>query len=264
VIDFSPYDAVLLDLDGTLYHDDHVLPAAPELIARLIREEINFACLSNSTSSPARINARLKRMGIEVHPDRIYTAALATCDYAMQHFGDGKRRPRIFNLATEGVHDMLDGRVDWVQTDGEPCDAIIAGAPTNVYAPEERQLTAIKLLRRGAALLGICADRVFPSPRGIEVGTGAFSWMLGYAANVEPVFCGKPATIFFEELCARISAVPSKCVLIGDNLESDVQGARRVGMKAILTLTGVTRRRDLATAPPELQPDMVIEDLTEA
>ena len=51
-------------------------------------------------------------------------------------------------------------------------------------------------------------------------------------------------------------------MLIGDNLESDIAGGKHVGMKTILTLTGVARREDLGRLSPELQPDAVIEDLT--
>jgi len=56
---------------------------------------------------------------------------------------------------------------------------------------------------------------------------------------------------------------PDWCLLIGDNLESDVLGAKAMGMRTILTLTGVTRRGDLAKIPAEARPDLVIEDLTE-
>src|SRR5205814_30858 len=57
------YEAVLLDLDGTVYHEEEALPGAIELIRRLQGEGRRFACLSNSTSSPGRIAARLRRMG---------------------------------------------------------------------------------------------------------------------------------------------------------------------------------------------------------
>lgn len=262
MIDFSSYDAVLLDLDGTIYHDDDVLAGAPELIVRLQRDGGKFACLSNSTNSPQRLSRRLATMRIDLPPERIYTAAAATCDYALEHFAANGRQARIYNLATEGVQDLLDGKVHWVQTHAEPCDAIIVGAPVNLYGGEDRQLTAIHLLRQGAALLGICADRLFPSPRGIEIGTGAFSHMLAYAANVTPTFCGKPEPIFFHELCERIGVEASRCILIGDNLESDILGGKRLGMRTVLTLTGVTRRSDLDRAREELRPDDVINDLS--
>jgi len=279
--DFSQFQAVLLDLDGTVYHEEHALPGAIALIRRLIVEGRKYACLSNSTASPLRIVERLSRMGVELDPTHVYTAAAAACDYVLQQFspsgnaasgasspdlstaGATRRRPRVYNLSTESVQEMLDGLVDWVHTPGEPCDAVIVGTPTNVHATEDRQRVALQLLRKGAEMVGICADRVYPSPRGLEFGSGALCALLGYAANSTPTFCGKPNAIFFEKLCDRLAVDPAACVLVGDNLESDVHGAKRVRMKTILTLTGVTRRRDLLHVPAELQPDWVVEDLTE-
>ena len=262
-IDFSPYQAVLIDLDGTVYQEDHALPGAVELLKRFQQTGQKFACLSNSTTSPRRVLARLARMGVELNEGHVYTAAVATCEYLIDRYGANGRPPRIYNLATDGVHDLLDGRVQWVQTPGEPCDAVVVGVPVGVYATDERQRIALALLRRKADLVGVCADRVYPSPRGIEFGAGALTMMLAYAANVEPVFTGKPQEVFFRKLCQRVGADPRWCLLVGDNLEADVAGAKRVGMRTILTLSGVTRRRDLLSADAAHQPDLVIEDLTE-
>src|SRR5688572_29355579 len=199
-------------------------------------------------------------MGATVDPGHIYTAAAAAVDYVLDRFPP---RPRVFNLSTDGVYEMLDGKVDWVQSSKEECDIVLAGVMTNVHATEDRQRTALNLLRAGAALVGICADRLYPSPRGIEFGSGAFNAMLAYAANITPTFCGKPNRVFFTKLCEKLAVRPSDCILIGDNLETDIAGAKALAMKTILPLTGITRRKDLANLPPNLAPDHVIDDLTE-
>jgi HAD superfamily hydrolase (TIGR01450 family) len=267
--DFDAFEAVLLDLDGTVYFEEHALPGAVALIRRFQAEGRKYACLTNSTSNPERVAARLGRMGVKVDPGHIYTAAAAACDYVMERFGAQSAaagpspRPRVFNLSTEGVHDMLDGRVEWVNDERGPCDAVICGVPVNVFATEERQRTAMLLLRKGAALVAICADRVYPSPRGMEFGVGAMSAMLAYAANVTPVFTGKPERFFFEELCRRLDVEPPRCVLVGDNLESDIAGAKGVGMRAVLVLTGVAGRDDVARLPAALRPDWVVKGLPE-
>jgi 4-nitrophenyl phosphatase len=258
--DFSRFAAVLLDLDGTLYHEDHVLPGAVRLVGRLRAEGRTFACLSNSTSSASRLRARLAGMGIDVADEQIYTAAAAAADYVLEHFSNP---PRVFNLATEGLAEMLEGKVRWVEAIGEWCDAVIAGAPANLFATAERQRIALYLLRAGARLVGVCADRVYPSPRGLELGSGAMVNMLAYAANVTPTFTGKPEAIFFEELCGKLGVDPKRCVLVGDNLESDIAGAKRVGMATVLTLTGVTHEADLEKIAGEMRPDWVVRDLTE-
>jgi len=264
-LDLTGCRAVLLDLDGTLYHEDHALPGGAELVHLLRRRPIPFACLSNSTTSPRRVIDRLSGMGIEVQPEQIYTASVAAADYVVKRFGgpDSSRRPRIFNLATEGVQELLDGKVDWVADAAETCDAVIIGAPSNAMATEARQRLALKLVRQGALPVGICADRIYPSPRGLEFGSGALTSMLCYAANAQPVYCGKPQEFFFNELCRRLDVAPRDCLLIGDNLESDIGGARRLGMRTILTLTGVCSRADLLAASIDHQPDAIINDLTE-
>src|SRR6478609_1247406 len=85
-LELSRYRAILLDLDGTIYHEEEALPGAVDLIRRLQREGKPYACLTNSTSSPARLAARLKRMGVDVDPHHIYTAAAAAADYVLQRF----------------------------------------------------------------------------------------------------------------------------------------------------------------------------------
>jgi 4-nitrophenyl phosphatase len=89
------------------------------------------------------------------------------------------------------------------------------------------------------------------------------SAMLAYASGVEPVFCGKPERFFFLELCRRVGAEPARCVLVGDNLESDIAGARGVGMKTVLVLTGVSSREEARRLPATLRPDWVAAGLPE-
>jgi ribonucleotide monophosphatase NagD (HAD superfamily) len=97
----------------------------------------------------------------------------------------------------------------------------------------------------------------------MEFGVGAMGAMLAYAANVTPAYCGKPERFFFEELCRRLGVAPSRAVLVGDNLESDIAGAKGVGMKAVLVLTGVATREDVARVPAALRPDVVVGGLGE-
>lgn len=259
MFDFSPYAAVLLDLDGTVYHEHTVVPGAADLIRRLQKSGQTLACLSNSTASPGQLVVRLASMDIQLPKPAIYTALAAAAEHVLREW----KRPRIFNLATEGLVELLDGRVDWVDSIDDRCDAVIAGAPANTFARLDRQQKALELLRRGAALVGVCADRVYPSPRGLELGSGALCAMLAYAANKSPIYCGKPEPEFFLGLCNRLNVRPADCILIGDNLESDIAGARRVGIKTILVMTGVTTPQDLAAIADDHRADHVANSLCE-
>ena len=260
--DFSRFDAVFLDLDGTIYHENHALPGAIELIHRLQDQSRTFACLSNSTLSSQFVTRRLNQMGATVAVSQVYTAADATCAFVKRRFG-ASRKAKLFNLATDAPHELLGDSVEWITNGDQACDAVIVGAPQNANATPDRQFIALALARRGAAIVGMCADRVYPSPRGTEFGAGALSVMLGYAAGKTPVYCGKPEPLFFSELCNRLNVQPENCVIVGDNLEADIAGGKAMGMHTILTLSGVARRSDLDQLPLATQPDEVIDDLRE-
>jgi ribonucleotide monophosphatase NagD (HAD superfamily) len=60
-----------------------------------------------------------------------------------------------------------------------------------------------------------------------------------------------------------IGAVPEKSVFIGDRLETDIAGARKIGAYSVLVLSGVTGQMELrfATRNDEKEPDLVISDL---
>ena len=261
-IRFSDYDAVLLDLDGTLLRQDEAMPGAAELVAAVRRDQPRFAILSNSTQGPARVESRLLAAGVPVSAKQIWTAATAACDYVVAKYrGQAKRPPRVFNLATEDVDGLLEGRAELVDPAATQCDAVIVGTPNNARAIDDRQRAALRLLRHGAELVGVCADRIFPSRRGMEFGCGAFCSMLSYASGATPTYCGKPESRFFLELCRRMKAPPERCLLIGDNLEADVLGAKACGIRTILTLGGVTRKQDIEGLNSAMMPDLVVEDL---
>ncbi len=263
-MNLQQYQAVFLDIDGTLYKEDVPLPGALELVSKLHRSGQPFACLSNSTLSPAQVQGRLARMGMDIPAEKIYTAAAAAADFVM---GIAQQQPstrvRVFNLATAGLHELLENRVLFVENQQDAADIVVVGTPTNPFADFDRQRIALVLLRRGARLLGMCADRIFPSPRGIEFGSGALTHMLAYAASVPPVFTGKPEPIFFEELAERMSVSLPRCVLIGDNLESDIAGGKRVGMQTVLTLTGISRLEDVQKLSESQQPELIIKSLAD-
>lgn len=263
MFDLNAFRVILLDLDGTVYHEEEPIPGSIDFVRWLARNGRRYACLTNSPRSPRALVERLARMGVTISPEHVYTAGQAACEITLDRFGRAGVRPRVFNLAVESIHEMLEGQADFVEAPDAPCDAVIVGDPTNQYATYERQRTALALLRHGAALVGVCADRVYPSHRGIEFGSGAFCAMLAYAAAVEPIYAGKPDPVFFRKLCEKVGADPHQVLLIGDNLDSDIAGAKAMGMKTVLTLTGVTRRSDLTTLPERRRPDAVVEDLIE-
>lgn len=257
--DLKSYDAVLLDLDGTIWHEEVALPGAVELIAALQKRRQPFAFISNSGLSPAKLLARLGRMGVSgVACEQVYSAASAACDYVRGRWPKGAR---VFTIAGSAVDELLGDHVRFVdEADTQPADVVMSASLINPNVTIDRFQIALRHLIRGATLVALCNDRTYPTPRGEEVGAGGVAAMLSFAANVTPVLCGKPQRLFFEELCTHLKVRPDRCVLIGDNLESDIAGAGPLGMKTVLPLTGVTTRTHLEREHTH-RPDWVIEDL---
>lgn len=256
----NDFDAVLLDLDGTIWHENVPLPGAAELVGAIRARGQKYGFVSNSGSSPAGAMARLAQMGIDARVEQILTAAGAGCDYVLETFGPGCA---VFNAGTDAVGELLDGKVTWVNDAQSHCDVVVVAGLMHPNARVERLQMAMQQLMKGAKLVGLCADRAYPTIDGFEIGAGGTTAMLAYAADVTPTYCGKPEAWFFLDLCKRLDVDPWKCVLIGDNLEADVAGARRVGMKTILTLTGLATRITAQTCPADRKPDRIIRDLTE-
>ncbi len=258
--DLRAFDAVLIDLDGTVWHEEVPLPGAIDLIARLQARKQKFAFVTNSGLSPARLKDRLVGMGAAVDESHFYSAASASCDFVRQHFPRGTR---VFSVAGSACEELLSGHVEWVNDDASECAVVMSASLANKNATPDRFQFAIRHILRGAAHVALCADRAYPTPRGFEIGSGAVAAMLAYACGHQPIYCGKPQRVFFEELCHHLNVEPSRCVLIGDNLEADVAGARQMGMKSIVTLTGITTREMLKANVLGLVPDLVVEGLGE-
>lgn len=263
--DLTHYDAVLIDLDGTVYRENfkgaEILPGARELIAALNDRRQPYACLTNSGSSPAGLAKRLASMGATVDEEHIWSCASSSADFCLHRFGP---LPRIYSLASEGFHEILEGKVAWVENPTDACDAIVVSNPSNPRASQQRAWEALQILRRkSTALVGMCADRVFPSHRGLEFGSGALTEMLAYASGITPQYCGKPEPVFFQELCQKLQVAPDRCILLGDNLDSDIAGAKKVGMASALLLTGITDRPTAAAAPHDRHPDFILDSLAQ-
>lgn len=259
-IDLTLFDAVLLDLDGTIWHEEVALPGAIELIAALQARKQPFAFVSNSGLSPAKLLARLGRMGANVRVEQVYSAASAACDYVRERYPRGTP---VFSVAGSACEELLSDHVVFLSADDPmPAAVVMSASLINLNATIDRFQIALRHLLRGAELVALCNDRTYPTPRGEEIGAGGVSVMLSFAANIKPTLCGKPQRLFFEELCHHLNVRPDRCVLIGDNLESDIAGARPLGIKTILPLTGVTTRKHLELELSH-RPDWIVEDLSQ-
>ncbi|MEX2212862.1 MAG: HAD-IIA family hydrolase [Phycisphaeraceae bacterium] len=260
----SDFAAILLDVDGTLCIHHRALPGAAELVRYVQSLGKTVALVTNNSAvTMSKQVARMQGIGIDVPAERIYTSGRAMADWIRSRF----TKPRVFNFAGEALHEELADVATFVESPDEPVDVVCVGTHLRENSIEfdyDRATCGLHHLRKGAELLIGCADRVYMFDGLPEFGSGAWGALFAFAADVPRAklhYAGKPDAEFFLHLCERLDVKPQDCLLVGDNLESDVAGGLSVGMTTALVLTGVATRADLEGG--KVRPHGVFEDLNE-
>ena len=103
------------------------------------------------------------------------------------------------------------------------------------------------------------ADQTIPTSFGVAPGHGVLVDMLRRFTGVDPPVAGKPSPPLLREAIARTSA--TRPLMVGDRLDTDIAGAKAVGIDSLLVLTGVTGLAELVRATPGERPTHLAGDL---
>ncbi len=243
---------LLLDIDGTLYVGEEPIPGAPEALRELGRRGHVLRYLTNTTRfSRDELARRLRAMGFDASPDQLFTAPVAAAAWLAHH---GIRRVGAYVPASTPD----DFRAfELVPEDAVP-DAVVVGD----LGPEwtfDRLNHAFRQLLEGARLVALQRNRYWRTPDGLTIDAGAFVAALEYAAGTEAVVVGKPSREFFRLAADSLPAGASSALVVGDDVETDIAGARAAGLPAVLVRTGKYRPETLAASKE--QPDRVIDSV---
>lgn len=256
----------IIDLDGVIYRGEQLLPGARKFFAHLNRDRVPYLLVTNnSTRPPKDVCSRLERMGILVSEERILTSAQATAMLVK------RRRPNawVYAIGEEGLLqaleeadlNVLSGEAPLDRTSG--VDFVVVGLDTSLTY--EKLATAALLIQSGAQFVGANPDLTLPVPAGLVPGCGSILAALEASTGVPPEVVGKPEPPLFREALRRLDEMgPAETTaettyVLGDRLDTDILGAKRLGLKGVLVLTGVSREQDLPWA--NAQPDFVFQDL---
>lgn len=256
--DWTTLKGVLIDLDGVVYTGRIPIPGAAEFLSQARSKGLKFLLVTNnSTTSPEQVAERLRVMHIEVEPREILTSAQAAVGYVKLHATPGSR-VRIVGEA--GLRQEVEQEGFQLVEDGaEQAEWVIAGLDRAfTYA---KLASATRDIMHGAHFVATNADALLPVEGGQVVpGAGTMVAAIKTATGVEPVVLGKPESGLFEHGLRRLGGLaPREVAMIGDRLDTDVDGGRRAGLRTILVLTGVTSPAQAQLAQP--QPDGISPDL---
>jgi HAD superfamily hydrolase (TIGR01458 family) len=242
----------LIDLDGTIYLGDQLIPGAKAFVHELRERGVPHAFVTNITSRPrSQVLQRIRDMGLEISANHVLTAPIATKVW-LDHSGVGPcfflTRPRL--IEDFAGHPQSEDRAE----------AVVVGDMGNLTTFEHLN-QAFRLIQNGAKFVTMSQSRYFRDAQGLCLDAGSFVALLEHATQRKAVVTGKPSAEFFRSGLELLDLPANEVAMIGDDLESDVGGAQKCGLKGILVLTGKT-----PFPPPtdsHVQPDLVIESVAE-
>lgn len=261
-------EGFIFDLDGTVYLGDRALPGAAEGIAELRKMGKRVLFVSNKPLEPRDAYARkLTKLGIPTTPEDVVTSAFVLG----YHLARTEPHLNLYVIGEENLLNELRGHglkivnefmeqdpLQVIQPDG--VDAVVVAFDRTL---NYRKLnTAYQSLRNGARFFATNADKACPMPGGaIPDAGGTIAALEHMTGRKVELLAGKPSNLIVQVALQRLGLPAQQVMMVGDRLETDIFMGQQAGMVTAVTLTGVSKRDDVARMTS--QPDFVIENLAE-
>lgn len=241
--------ALILDVDGVLYHAGKAIPGAAEALQEFRHGGYPFRLLTNITRrSRASLARHLREMGLPVEAGDVLTASYLTARY-LEQLG----RPRTWVLLEgDGLEEFAG--LELVEEGAE----YIALGDMAAHFTYDLLNRALRALWNGAGFLAMQADPYDLGKNGPTVNVGGWLALLERASGRKATLIGKPSPICYGMALQELGVTAAEAVGVGDRVESDVAGGRSVGMRTVLVRTGHFRPQDLEGP---VQPDVVLDSL---
>ncbi|WP_024633304.1 MULTISPECIES: HAD-IIA family hydrolase [unclassified Paenibacillus] len=255
--DLYAYDAYCFDLDGTIYIGQMRLPGVNRFISSLRSRGKRLLFLTNTpVLTKEDCYKRLLSLGISCQPDEILTAGYVSGMYFAEHAPDAK----VLVVGEEALRRELRAIGIAITEDPNQSTHVLVGMDRKFHYDKLHR--AAKAVRHGAALLATNPDNCCPVPGDIIPDTGAILSSIEAASQQKAsVVIGKPSRYYAEKALQLLDVDSSRCLMIGDRLETDILFGQQNGMKTALVLTGISSREDIAKT--DIVPDYIWPSLNE-
>ncbi|GAX86759.1 phospholysine phosphohistidine inorganic pyrophosphate phosphatase [Lebetimonas natsushimae] len=233
---------ILCDIGGVLYEGDKLISGAVEAIDYL-KGKYKIRFLSNSSrNTPENIYKKLKNFGFNIEENEIFTALLAIKKYLIDN------NKKAYIIATDEAKEYLKN----IKGEGA---VVVADAYTNFSY--EALNTAFRKIIKGAEFLATNKNRYFKENDELSLDAGAFVAALEYSTEKKAEIFGKPSCKFFTEAINDMNLNKKEVIMIGDDMESDIIGAKKCGIKTVLVKIGKFKESDLKKANPDFVVDSI-------
>ena len=251
------YDTALLDLDGVVYAGGEAIPYAVEALGAARTGGMHLAYVTNNAlRTPDAVAAHLTELGVPAVGADVITSAQAVARLIADEVPAGSR---VLVIGGEGLRVALRERgLEPVESADDAPAAVVQGYG-GPELPWGRFAEASYAVARGVPWYASNTDLTIPGARGIGPGNGAAVEVVRIATGAEPKVAGKPLPPMHRETVLRTGA--ERPLVVGDRLDTDIEGAFNGGVDSLLVLTGVTDVAQLLAAVPEHRPTYVDADL---
>jgi glycerol-1-phosphatase len=250
------FDVALLDLDGVVYRGHDPVPHAAEALARARQAGMRLSFVTNNALRPPdEVARRIAAAGVEADPQDVATSAQAAARLLAQQLPAGAK---VLVTGGEGLRLAVEerGLVPVSLADESPAAVVTGYDPEVNYA---RLAEAVLAIFAGAFWIASNTDVTVPTERGLLPGAGATVAFITAATKATPQVAGKPERALHEEATSRSGA--QRPLVVGDRLDTDIEGANGVGAPSLLVLTGVATLEELITAATRARPTFLADDL---
>jgi glycerol 3-phosphatase-2 len=249
------YDVALLDLDGVVYVGPDAVPGIPDALTAAGRAGMRLAYVTNNAArTPDEVAAHLVRLGVPAVADQVITSSQVAAAVVAERWPAGAK---VLPVGGPGVAAALRAAGLTVVDRAEDSPvAVVQGYGTEVGWAQLAE--AVVAVRNGARHVATNADATIPSPRGPLPGNGALVGVVAAVTGQAPMITGKPDPAMHAECVRRTGA--RRPLVVGDRLDTDIEGARRAGAASLLVLSGVTDPATLLGAGPHQRPDLLAPD----
>ncbi|WP_242642091.1 HAD-IIA family hydrolase [Lentzea alba] len=244
----------LMDMDGVLVHEEHLIPGADEFVAELRASETPFLVLTNnSIYTPRDLRARLQRTGLDIPEQSIWTSALATARFLDSQRPNGS----AFVIGEAGLTTALH-EIGYVLTDRDPDYVVLGETRTYSFTAITK---AIRLVEEGAKFIATNPDATGPSREGSLPATGAVAALIERATGREPYYVGKPNPLMMRSALRALGSHSENALMIGDRMDTDVRSGLEAGLSTILVLSGIFTSEHAEMYP--YRPTRVLKSIAE-
>ncbi|MFD6994265.1 HAD hydrolase-like protein [Streptomyces sp. NPDC059943] len=251
------YDTALLDLDGVVYAGGEAIEYAVDSLVSARDGGMRLAYVTNNAlRTPDAVAAHLTELGVPAEPAEVITSAQAVARLIAEQVPAGAR---VLVIGGEGLRVALRERgLEPVESADDDPAAVAQGygGPDLAWG---RFAEAGYAIARGVPWFASNTDLTIPSARGIAPGNGAAVEVVRIATGADPQVAGKPLPPMHRETVLRTGA--KRPIVVGDRLDTDIEGAFNGDVDSLLVLTGVTDGAQLLAAEPKHRPTYVDADL---